>query len=108
VTLGVTPARLWDREAGGLGEVWKARDSRLNRVVALKFILVGHGGPALAVDLRREARAAFGSKPRALASTWVPIWSRSVCAAISTAPAAYSFTDAAAPLIASPRRLPAS
>jgi hypothetical protein len=67
--------------------------------VVLQFICTGYKGPALASDLLREARAAFGSKPRALASTWVPIWSRSVCAAISTAPAICSFTDLAAPLI---------
>jgi serine/threonine protein kinase len=42
--------------AGGIGEVWKARDHRLNRVVALKFILDDvRQSPN---DLLREARAA--------------------------------------------------
>jgi serine/threonine protein kinase len=42
--------------AGGVGEVWKARDHRLNRVVALKFIREDKGTSAN--ELLREARAA--------------------------------------------------
>ncbi len=42
--------------AGGIGEVWKARDNRLNRIVALKFILDDAKHPTR--DLLREARAA--------------------------------------------------
>lgn len=42
--------------AGGIGEVWKARDHRLNRVVALKFIL--QDSRRTSNDLIREARAA--------------------------------------------------
>ena len=44
--------------AGGIGEVWKARDSRLNRVVAIKFITAARQGSSPAAELLREARAA--------------------------------------------------
>jgi TolB-like protein len=44
--------------AGGIGEVWKARDPRLNRVVALKFIAAERPGLYPVRDLLREARAA--------------------------------------------------
>jgi eukaryotic-like serine/threonine-protein kinase len=44
--------------AGGIGEVWKARDTRLNRVVALKFIAAERPGSSPMRDLLREARAA--------------------------------------------------
>ncbi len=44
--------------AGGIGEVWKARDRRLNRVLALKFISRERQGSSPVRDLLREARAA--------------------------------------------------
>lgn len=44
--------------AGGVGEVWKARDRKLNRVVALKFISSEQRSSSPPGDLLREARAA--------------------------------------------------
>lgn len=44
--------------AGGIGEVWKARDRRLNRIVALKFIATERPGSSPPAELLREARAA--------------------------------------------------
>ena len=45
--------------SGGIGEVWKVRDRRLNRVVALKFIFAERQGSTPTRDLLREARAAW-------------------------------------------------
>ncbi len=41
-----------------MGEVWRARDTRLNREVAIKLIPDGVGGPEFIERFRREARAA--------------------------------------------------
>lgn len=44
--------------AGGVGEVWKARDRVLNRIIALKFIASPRHGSSPLKDLLREARGA--------------------------------------------------
>ncbi len=43
---------------GGMGEVWRARDTRLGRTVAIKFLGRNHSGsPAARERLKREAEA---------------------------------------------------
>ncbi|MYY87590.1 MULTISPECIES: protein kinase [unclassified Streptomyces] len=51
--------------AGGMGEVWRARDTRLGREVAVKLLLPG---PTTSEDERRELLARFRQEARAAAS----------------------------------------
>jgi len=45
---------------GGMGEVWRCRDLRLNREVAVKILLAGVPAPDEARQFRREAESAAG------------------------------------------------
>src|SRR5206468_12689440 len=59
--------------AGGMGEVYKARDSRLDRIVAIK-VLPAH------VSSNPDLRARFEREARALSGFQHPHTSRSGCA----------------------------
>ena len=52
--------------AGGMGEVYRARDTRLERTVAVK-VLPAHlaGAPEFRARFEREARADLGAQPSA-------------------------------------------
>src|SRR5260370_19553835 len=43
--------------AGGMGEVWKARDTRLDRIVAIKRLKGEHGSASSNARFEQEARA---------------------------------------------------
>ncbi|TDC62877.1 serine/threonine protein kinase, partial [Actinomadura sp. GC306] len=55
---------------GGMGEVWRASDLRLNRTVAIK-VLPSHGAPAQAIArFRREAEIAAGLQHPSIATVF--------------------------------------
>ena len=65
--------------AGAMGVVYQARDKRLNRIVALKFLSSGgHAEPGAVARSRREAEAIAALNHPAIATT--------VASALSSAP----------------------
>jgi serine/threonine protein kinase/tetratricopeptide (TPR) repeat protein len=56
--------------AGGMGEVYRAEDTRLGRQVALKFLRHGHDDPSEQARLLREARAASSLRSSNIAAIY--------------------------------------
>jgi serine/threonine protein kinase/tetratricopeptide (TPR) repeat protein len=56
--------------AGGMGEVYRAKDTRLGRDVALKFLRRGHDDPSERARLLREARAASSLRSSNIAAIY--------------------------------------
>ena len=67
--------------SGGMGEVYRARDTRLNRDVAIKVLPVSlDRDPALRARFEREAQALAAlnhTSPRSTTSSTLPIIARS-------------------------------
>jgi eukaryotic-like serine/threonine-protein kinase len=69
--------------AGGMGEVYRARDTRLGRVVAIKVL-----PSALAQDAERRRR--FEQEARSISKLSIPIFARFTISVITTALSSWS------------------
>src|SRR5512145_2777584 len=66
--------------AGGMGEVYRARDTRLGRIVAVKVLQTAAAAdPDSRLRFEREARSTFSSWSFSRARRWRGGWGKAPC-----------------------------